>query len=173
MTKGYKATYNFKCLDQLYEIGQEYKLDHKPEICVKGFHYCVKAIQTIMYYPINRNFKLLEIEDLNPADTITEDDKSCSNHIKIIREITDSVEQINLTGRAWNYDKSKRMFSLQNVHSFWVKLYYDEDGHCTSYSDSNKAWGYWVYDRLGCVTVSKFSDNYHVSFLGTNILTNY
>lgn len=172
MTKGYKATYNFKCLNQIYEIGQEYKLDHKPEMCVSGFHYCLNAIQTIRYYPINKEFKLLEIEDLS-SNTVTDDNKSCSNHIKIIREITDSVEQINLTGRAWRYIEETRTFAMQDVHSYWIRCYYDENGNCISYADSDKAWGTWSYDDLGCVRLSKFSDNYYASIFKADILTNY
>ena len=46
MTKGYKATWNYKCLDQIYEIGQEYKLNEEPSLCVKGFHYCLNTKDT-------------------------------------------------------------------------------------------------------------------------------
>ncbi len=104
MTKGYKATYNYKCRDQTYEIGQEYKLDDKPIICVYGFHYCLDAKDTLLYYFYNYKFKLLEIEDLNLIDTIILDDKSCSNHIKIIREITDPDELLQIPWRKYTYD---------------------------------------------------------------------
>jgi len=62
---GYKATYNYKCRDQVYEVGQEYKIDEKPIICKKGFHYCMNAVSTLDYYPIKPDFKLLEIENLS------------------------------------------------------------------------------------------------------------
>lgn len=96
MTKGYKATWNYKCLDQIYEIGQEYKLNEEPSLCVKGFHYCLNAKDTLDYYYPYQSFKLLEIEDLNSTDTVTRNNKSCSNHIKIIREITDPKELMKL-----------------------------------------------------------------------------
>lgn len=96
MTKGYKATYNYECLDQLYKVGREYKLDEKPKMCVQGFHYCKDAKDTLDYYYPYQSFKLLEIEDLNPTDTVTRNNKSCSNYIKIIREITDPKELMKL-----------------------------------------------------------------------------
>jgi hypothetical protein len=89
MVKGYKATYNYKCRNQIYEIGQEYKMDKNPIICVQGFHYCEHAIDVLDYYNFLSCFKLLEIEDLS-FDTkkdFLSGSKSCSNHIKVTREI--------------------------------------------------------------------------------------
>lgn len=98
MTKGYKATHNYECRDQIYEIGQEYKLDYTPVVCDRGFHYCQEAKDVLSYYYYLSCFKLLEIEDLNPKESDHHFDKSSSNHIKIIREITEKNELINLLG---------------------------------------------------------------------------
>lgn len=96
MTKGYKATYNYKCINQTYEVGQEYQFDEKPILCLFGFHYCKDAKDTLDFYFPYQSFKLLEIEDLNPSETVQGRNKSCSNHIKIIREITDPKELMEL-----------------------------------------------------------------------------
>lgn len=89
MVKGYKATYNYKCRNQLYEVGQEYKMDKKPQVCVKGFHYCENAIEVLNHYNFLSCFKLLEIEDLSNETTKETifGEKSCTNHMKITREI--------------------------------------------------------------------------------------
>lgn len=96
MTKGYKATYDYKCIDQFYEIGKEYKLEDKPSLCERGFHYCKDAKDTLDYYHPYQSFKLLEIEDLNTNDTVQGHNKYCSNYIKIIREVADPKELMQL-----------------------------------------------------------------------------
>ena len=148
MIIGYKATYNFKCLDQVYEIGQEYKLDHKPEMCVSGFHYCLNAIQTIRYYPINKEFKLLEIEDLS-SDTITDGNKSCSNHIKIIREITEPDELMNLLGRNFSYNESTKSLKVNYSDDFWYEYTYNEAGQKLTYKESSGYIRNYKYDEYG------------------------
>lgn len=96
MTKGYKATHNYQCRDQIYEIGKEYKLEYEAVVCDRGFHYCENAKDVLSYYYYLSCFKLLEIEDLNPEESDHRCDKSSSNHIKIIREISNKNELMNL-----------------------------------------------------------------------------
>jgi hypothetical protein len=100
MTKGYKGCYDFTCLGFKYEVGQEYKMEGKLFICDRGFHYCVDPSDTLCYYPYEKRFKLLEILDLNPTETLkgAVHDIRCSNHIKIIREINDPDELLKLLG---------------------------------------------------------------------------
>ena len=136
MKIGYKATYNYKCLDQTYEIGQEYKIDEKPEVCKKGFHYCKEAENVLTYYPIQPGFKLLEIEDLS-NETIHEVYKSCSNHIKIIREINDPEEMMNLLKRNFTYDESTKTLKQFNFDGFWYEHTYNELGEALTYKNSN------------------------------------
>jgi hypothetical protein len=84
MIKGYKASYNGKCLDQLYEVGQTYTLKNKPRLCNYGFHFCKKADDVLKYYNIiDSNFVLFEVEAI--GDVENEFDKSCTNKIKIVR----------------------------------------------------------------------------------------
>lgn len=96
MTKGYKATHNYRCRDQTYKVGQEYKLEYKPVVCERGFHYCQEAKDVLSYYYYLSSFKLLEIEDMNPEGSDHRCDKSSSNHIRIIREISDKSELMSL-----------------------------------------------------------------------------
>ena len=148
MIKGYKATHDYKCLNQTYEIGQEYKLDEKPILCKYGFHYCINAEDTLGYYSFTHEFKLLEIEDLS-NDTITEDDKSCSNHIRIIREITDKDELLQLLGQVRTYDENGRILTCENSDGYWKTYTYNENGRISKFEDSNGYWKKYTYDSNG------------------------
>ena len=139
----YKATYNYQCLDQTYEIGQEYKLDGKPQICVRGFHYCDKAKDTLTHYDYNAKFKLLEIEDLNPSETIRDFDKSCSNHIRIVREITDPDELFNLLGQYATFDHRfddcaiDKVLTCKYLNGRFYEYTYNEFGDVLTYKNSS------------------------------------
>ena len=134
MTTGYKATYDYKCLDQLYEIGQEYKIEEKPIICQKGFHYCKNALDVIQYYPTTPFFKLLEIEDLSD-ETIHQGNKSCSNHIRIIREVIDLAELLALLKRNFSYDEENRKLTITFSDGAWSEYTYDKCGKQLTYND--------------------------------------
>jgi hypothetical protein len=124
MVKGYKATYNYKCRNQLYEIGQEYKMDKNPIICVQGFHYCEHAIDVLDYYNFLSCFKLLEIEDLS-FDTKKDfvfNSKSCSNHIKVTREIV-GEELLDLLEFEVVYESDViKMFENKNLRQEYFPL---------------------------------------------------
>ena len=150
MIKGYKATYNYKCLDKVYKIGQEYKLDEKPRICKSGFHYCLNAKHTTWHYLNDtKNFKLLEIEDLNPTDTIYQKYKFCSNHIKIIREITDPDELFNLLGELFTFDENDNVLSYKDSSGYWSKSTYNECGKILTMKTSRGINMEFHYDEVG------------------------
>lgn len=135
MIKGYKATHNYKCLNQTYEIGQEYKLDEKPIVCAKGFHYCKNSYDVLNYYTYTHEFKLLEIEDLS-NDTITDYDKSCSNHIRIVREITDEQEMINLLGCYCSFNENGQELKFVGDTGCWTTNVYNKYGQLLKTEDS-------------------------------------
>lgn len=85
MKKGYKATYNFKCMDLTYEVGKEYKITDK-KLCSHGFHYCEVLDDTLEFYEYNEDLVLLEIEDLD-KDSVKGSGKVVSDHIKILRVV--------------------------------------------------------------------------------------
>lgn len=159
MTKGYKATYNYQCIDQLYEIGQEYKLEQKPVICKFGFHYCLNAKNTLLYYIYGKDFKLLEIEDLS-NDTIVKDDKSCSNHIKVIREITDKDELLQLLGCYSTYHENEKIFTYKNSSGYSYEQTYDEFGNELTYKNSSGYSYEKTYDENGNQLTYKNSNGY-------------
>jgi hypothetical protein len=59
MKTGYKATYDFICLDHKFEIGQTYELQGTPIPCEYGFHYCVNSKDVLKYYIIKRDFRVI------------------------------------------------------------------------------------------------------------------
>ena len=69
-----------------YAIGQIYEEDVKLSVCNRGFHFCEKAADCFNYYEFNSENKVAEVEAL--GDVITEGDKSCTNKIHIVREIS-------------------------------------------------------------------------------------
>ncbi len=156
----YKATYNYECISKTYEIGQEYKLDKKPILCKYGFHYCKNAKDTLNYYPLKSDFKLLEIEDLNPNDTITDYDKSCSNHIKIIREITDPEELFSLLGKQYTYNENGKILTSKNSDGYSYECTYDESGNELTYKSSDGYSYECTYDESGNELTYKDSNGY-------------
>lgn len=140
MMTGYKGTHNYQCLNQTYEVGKEYKIDVKPIVCSRGFHYCKDAKDVLWYYPYYSTFKLLEIEDLNPNETMHKDDKSCSNHIRIIREITAPDELFELLEEYYLYDQKGNALFHKSIYG-WEESTFDEQGNELTYKD-NKGYSF-------------------------------
>lgn len=93
--KGYKGfNEDLTCHGFQYEVGNIYEIEGKPLICKRGFHFCEKLEDVFEYYDIaydNENEKFskrfCEVEAL--GDIITKYNKSCTNKIKIIRELSE------------------------------------------------------------------------------------
>lgn len=98
---GYKAfDQNFTCKDFQYEVGKTYKLKGKIEICKNGFHFCKNLIDCFGYYPTNS--RIAEVIAL--GEVITEDDKSCTDKIHILRELSreEILQKVNVGIRNTN-----------------------------------------------------------------------
>ena len=163
MTTGYKATYNYKCRDQIYEIGKEYKFDEKPILCEKGFHYCLNPKDTLDHYKIDKDFKLLQILDLNPNETQTDRKVSCSNHIEIIREITNKEEQLLLIGQSWNYDQITRVLRIEKINTDWYEYTFNEQDVVTEYKESSGDWYKYTFNEQDSVlTYRKSNGNFRI-----------
>ena len=84
--KGYKVfNPDWTCRGFQYEVGHSYTMDKEPICCDRGFHFCEKASDCFQYYKFNPDNKVAEVEAFGDIDT--EGIKSCTNKIKIIREI--------------------------------------------------------------------------------------
>ena len=87
--RGYKLMESdMTCRGFQYEIGKEYSLEGKLQICRNGFHFCKNPFDCLEYYDnIEGDKRLFLVEAL--GEVITEDNKSVTNKIKIIEEIKD------------------------------------------------------------------------------------
>ena len=87
--RGYKfMESDMTCRGFQYEVGKEYSLKDKLQICETGFHFCENPFDCLWYYDnIKGNKRLFLVEAL--GEVITDDDKSVTNKIKIIEEIKD------------------------------------------------------------------------------------
>ena len=132
MKTGYKATYDFTCLNHKFEIGQSYELQGTPIPCVYGFHYCQKPIDVLNYYSIKHSFRLLEIEDV--GESIVEEDKTVTNKLRVVREVP-KEEYYQLFGVVNNE------LTIKRKSGFWFKNKYDERNNRIYYENSN---GYWI-----------------------------
>jgi len=90
--KGFNS--NMKCRDFQYEIGKTYKINERPKLCQLGFHYCKTLNDVYSFYPRNQNNKYCLVEILGDIDDGL--DKSSTNHIKIVKEITEFDRAISL-----------------------------------------------------------------------------
>jgi len=97
--KGYKVTdKNLKCRNYQFELKKIFIQDGKPIPCENGFHYCNVLADCFGYYTFTTENRVFEIQDL--GDTALEGDKSCTNKIKFIRELSwlEVLELVN-TGK--------------------------------------------------------------------------
>jgi len=93
--KAYKVfNPDWTCRGFKYEIGKEYKIKGKPILCEKGFHACRKVSDCFSYYSFDTRNKVAEVELLGDIVGV-EEDKQCTNHIKIVRELS-WVEMLEL-----------------------------------------------------------------------------
>ena len=105
--KGYKMMESdMTCMRFQYELGKEYILEGKLQICENGFHFCENPFDCLGYYNnIDDDKRLLVIESL--GEVITENYKSVTNKIRILEEIIDIEkffdENINNFEVDWKY----------------------------------------------------------------------
>ena len=87
--KGYKVfNSDWTCRGFQYEVGKTYKTDSRPILCCNGFHFCEKVADCFNYYSFDTRNKVAEVEALGEVVTEEDGDKSCTNEIKIVREVS-------------------------------------------------------------------------------------
>ena len=75
----YGNTKQYACPGKFEEEGELYICDH-------GMHFCQTAADCFNYYDFDSNNKVAEV--IAYGEVLTEDDKSCTNKLEIVREIT-------------------------------------------------------------------------------------
>jgi hypothetical protein len=85
--KGYKVfNPDWTCRGFQYEVGKTFKYDGNIEMCGAGFHFCQKVSDCFNYYNFDSNNKVAEVEAVGRTET--RDDKSVTDEITIIKELT-------------------------------------------------------------------------------------
>jgi hypothetical protein len=162
---GYKAARNYKCLAQIYEVGQEYKMDKNPILCTRGFHYCKNIKNIFIFYPMGWGINVFEIEDLNHINSVHREypNKSATNHIKIVRELSDFevVEKLELE-HLISYDiNCNQILTYKTINGFWITKVFDKNKSCEYYVDS--------FGTVGIINVKDNKKSYHLH----SIMGNY
>jgi len=142
---GYKATYNGKCINQLYEVGQTYTLDGEMEICKRGFHFCEDLYTVFFYYPENKNIKVFKVEALGNTETVY--GKSVTDKIKILEELNLSNMVVEKNGYKKYFDNNCNLIKEEYSYGYWVKYEYNENGDRIKREDSKGYWEKCEYDE--------------------------
>jgi len=112
--KGFKATdKEGKCQGFQFEVGKIYKEKGEIKMCSKGFHFCKNAHDVLNYYS-GVDSRFFEVEALGKV--LSEEDKSVTNELKIIKEITKS-ELLQNTLKPKRIKKSKNSTTGYKAHS--------------------------------------------------------
>jgi hypothetical protein len=87
--KGYKVfNPDWTCRGFQFKVGKTYEEDVTPSCCIRGFHFCTELKECFSYYSFDPNNKVAEIEALGEIDAESDENKHCTNKIKIVREIS-------------------------------------------------------------------------------------
>ncbi len=144
----YKATYNFKCRNQTYEVGKTYTSD-KFKICEHGMHYCNKMEDTLNYYDPNKNLILLEVEIL--GDVETKGNKSVTNKLKVNRvvEFDEYTHNIKSCFPNYVYDSLGNIISVTYPSGNKYTFEYDDRSNMISMTTLNGSKYTYKYDSSG------------------------
>ncbi|GAA0382451.1 DUF7666 domain-containing protein [Paenibacillus motobuensis] len=97
IVKGFKVfNPDWTCRGFQYEVGKTFTHEGHMELCDEGFHFCEKLANCFNYYDFNIDNKVAEVEALGEVES--GDDKSVTNKIRIVRELSwhEVLEMVNL-----------------------------------------------------------------------------
>lgn len=89
LVRGYKAfDANFQCRGYQFRVGETFSIEGYLEMCWRGFHFCKSPVSVARYYDwINDpTMRFAEIEAVGKIKTVN--DKSVTDGIRIVREIS-------------------------------------------------------------------------------------
>ena len=115
--KGYKVfNSDWTCRGFQYEVGKTYEHEGEISPCNSGFHFCKRAVDCFNYYPFNSDNRVAEVEAL--GEIKTDGDKSVTNKIKIVRELSwhEVLELVN-TGKDNTGKKNTGNYNSGNYNS--------------------------------------------------------
>jgi len=143
---GYKATINGKCKNQLYKLGKTYTLDGKMKMCEKGFHFCKCLYDVFNYYePNEKGLKVFKVEAL--GNIKTEGDKSVTNKIKILEEVSLANRRIKKNNNKFRFNKNSNLIRVDYPYGGFSKYKYDKNNNLIEEKTSNDFWVTYKYDN--------------------------
>ena len=129
---GYKVFENdWTCRGFQYEVGKTYETEEEPICCRRGFHFCNKLVNCFNYYNFDSNNKVAIVEILGDVDT--SGDKSCTNKLHILKELTwyEVLEMVN-TGNRNTGNRNTGNFNTGNRNAGDFNTgYYNTGNHNT------------------------------------------
>ena len=141
-----------------YACPGKFEEEGELNICDHGMHFCQTAVDCFNYYDFDSNNKVAEV--IAYGEVLTEDDKSCTDKLEIVREITwDEVLRIvnlgkNCTGRCntgdnntGDYNTGDRNTGHRNTGDYNTghrNTGYHNTGNCNTgyYNTGNRNTGY-------------------------------
>jgi hypothetical protein len=99
MVKGYKVfDSEWVCRDKQYTCPGKFEEEGELEVCGHGMHFCQNAADCFNYYDFDSRNHVAEV--IAYGDVVTDEDKSCTDKLEIMREIPwDEVLRIVNTGK--------------------------------------------------------------------------
>jgi len=153
---GYKATYNGKCKNILYEVGQTYILKGELVMCIRGFHFCQDLIDVFRYYPPNKDIKVFKVEALGNIET--EYNKSVTDKIKILEEVDLSNLIVERNGEKKYFDDKGNLIKQECSSGYWEKFEYDSNNNRIKEVNANGFLIEWKYDENSNLIRKECSD---------------
>lgn len=137
----YKAFDNdLSCRGYKFEIGKTFTIKGRPEMCRRGFHCCLTAMDCLRYYAYP--LRLCEVSVGDISETV--DDKTVTSYITIIREITGDEFNELLTGTVKTVtEKSVDWESIRYDTTTYYKngrVQTEDSKHYVRCSDRNDSW---------------------------------
>lgn len=147
--KAYKATNkDMICRDFQYEMNTLHVHGGPLEICGSGFHFCKELEEIRYYYSFYGNNRFFEVEIPDDAEIIDDENKSVTDKIKFIKELTNE-EIYELIGILREYDDQDNLTYFRNSEGFECWFEYDTQGHMVYYEESNGFESWHEYDANG------------------------
>lgn len=148
--KGYKVfNKNWMCRDKQYTCPGYFEENVVPKVCEAGMHFCKIAVDCFNYYNFDPNYHVAEVEAVGEIDT--DGKKSCTNKLKIIREIPwDKVLRLvnigkNCTGKSntGNYNTGNCNVGNYNTGNRNTGMYNIGDGNTGIFNIGSYNTGGW------------------------------
>lgn len=153
--KGYKGTRkDMTCKGLQYELGKTYEMPAEDIVmCENGFHFCKYLANVKKHYSFTEeSYRFFEVEIPDDACVIEDGNKSVTNKIKFVRELTEEdfanigvFREYNPNGRLVKYSDGQNEF----IHEFdGDKLIYAKINYSGSGIDIER---FFEYDENGYV----------------------